>query len=359
MKPLAHSIRFWLIGTSILFSGITIDANTGRGFILLATPIIGLLVLIHLLTHARYRTRWLAGVFGFIFLSFINGSRPGSILLILISLILFEYLRDSQRGRYITAIDLRWLTVCGGVLALLATIDLLAGRVASLWTIYGEHENQFLDLPRLKLFFSEPSYLGVFSVATFFKLRGHPRFQKIALLVALLTQSLYAIAYFFVLMLRLNARLLMTVFIFSIFLVFFIAREEVSIFFLNSGLVRLVGLTLLENMGGFSLWVGHGLGAGDLALEGLFSEFGVETFANGFLFSLFYDVGLLGMLCLYLGYTRSLFDFILFNFLLLNFGIGSFLTPVLMYMGVSENKLRKHQAWRQRQQLIDITPKDE
>jgi hypothetical protein len=160
-------------------------------------------------------------------------------------------------------------------------------------------------------------------------------------------------------MLRLNARLLMTVFIFSIFLVFFIAREEVSIFFLNSGLVRLVGLTLLENMGGFSLWVGHGLGAGDLALEGLFREFGVETFANGFLFSLFYDVGLLGMLCLYLGYTRSLFDFILFNFLLLNFGIGSFLTPVLMYMGVSENKLRKHQAWRQRQQLIDITPKDE
>jgi hypothetical protein len=336
MKRLTHSIHFWLIGISILFSGMTIDVKTGRGFILLALPIIGLLVLTHLLTHARYRTRWLAGVFGFIFLSVVNGSRPGSTFLILICLVLFESLRESQRGRSLTSIDLRWLTLCGAVLAVLATIDLLAGRVGGLWTIYAEHKNKYLDLPRLKLFFSEPSYLGVFSVAAFFKLRGHPHLQKITLVVALLTQSMYAAAYFFVLILRRKVRSLLVVFISAIVLVFFIAREDVSIFFLSSGIIRLVGLTLLENMQGFYLLVGYGLGSGDLALEALFNEFGIETFANGFLFTLFYDVGLLGMLCLYLAYTRSLFDFLLFNFLLLNFGIGSFLIPILMYMGLSE-----------------------
>jgi hypothetical protein len=245
MKPLTHSIRFWLISASILFSGMTIDANTGRGFILLALPLIGLLVLTHLLSHTRYRTRWLVGVFGFILLSFVNGSRPGSVFLVLICLVLFESLRESQQGRGITSIDLRWLVLFGGILALLAAIDLLTGRVVGLWSIYGEHENKFLDLPRLKLFFSEPSYLGVFSVAAFFKLRGHPRFQKILLLITLLTQSMYAAVYFIFLMLRHKARLLLVLFISAVALTFFITREEVYIFFLSSGLIRLVGITLL------------------------------------------------------------------------------------------------------------------
>ncbi len=336
MKPLTRSLRFWLLGASILFSGMTIDASTGRGFILLALPVIGLLTLTHLLTHTGYRIRWLIGVIGFIFLGSINGSRPGSVFLVLICLVLFESLRVSQQGREIAAIDLRWLALFSGALALLAMIDLLTGRVLGLWSIYAEHESQFLDLPRLKLFFSEPSYLGVFSVAVFFKLRGYSRFQKITLLVTLLTQSMYAVVYFLFLKLRRKALFLLGAFIFAIAVVFFISLEGGGVFFLSSGLIRLVGLSLLNDMHGLSFFVGHGLGAGDLALEGLFSEFGVETFANGFLFSLFYDVGLLGMLCLYLAYTRSLFEFLMFNFLLLNFGIGSFLFPVLMYMGASE-----------------------
>jgi hypothetical protein len=337
MKPLTHSIRFWLICTSILFSGMTIAANTGRGFFILALPMILLLVLTHLLTHIRYRTRWVVGVFGFLFLSFVNGSRPGSVFLVLICLVLFESLRESQRGRGISSIDLRLLALCGWVLAILATFDLLTGRVAGLWTIYAEHENQFIDLPRLKLFFSEPSYLGVFSVAAFFKLRCHPRIQKISLMITFLTQSLFAVAFFIVLMLRRNTLFLLIVMISAIVFVFVNTRGEPSLFFLSSGLIRLVGIDHLENMHGFALLVGRGLGSGDLALERLFNDFGIDTIANGFLFSLFYDVGLLGMLCLYLAYTRSLFDFILLNFLLLNFGIGSFLIPVLMYMGASEN----------------------
>jgi hypothetical protein len=341
MKPLTRSIRFWLLGASVLFSGMTIDASTGRGFILLALPTIGLLVLTHLLTSARYRTRWLAGVFGFILISSVNNSRPGSVFLVLTCLILFEFLRESLKNREITSIDLRWLALCGGVFTLLATIDLLTGRVAGLWTIYAEHENQFLNLPRLKLAFSEPSYLGVFFAAAFFKLRGHPHFQKITLLVILLTQSLFAVVYFLILMLRRKAHFLLLMFISSVMLVFIISREDSSIFFLSSGMIRLAGLSLLENMHRFSFLVGHGLGSGDLALEGLFGEFGIKTFANGFLFSLFYDVGLLGMLCLYLAYTRSLFEFVVFNFLLLNFGIGSFLLPVLMYMCALENNREK------------------
>ena len=337
MKPFTQSIRFWLIAVSILFSGVTIDANTGRGFILLALPIIGLLVLLHLINYARYRILWLTGVSGFLCLSAVNGSRPGSVLLVLICLVLFRSLRESQRGRGIASIDLRWLACCVGILALLATIDLLTWRAVGLWTIYAEHGDQFFDLPRLKLFFSEPSYLGVFSVAAFFKLRGHPRFQKIMLLVTCLTHSLYAVTYFFVLMQRHKARLLLVMLFSSIALVFLITQGEPALFFLSSGLIRLVGISQLENMQGFTLLVGHGLGAGDLALEGLFNDFGIETAANGFLFSLFYDVGFLGMLCLYLAYSRSLFDFLLLNFLLLNFGIGSFLLPVLMYMGASEN----------------------
>jgi hypothetical protein len=337
MKPLTHSIRFWLISTSIMFSGMTIDANTGRGFVILALPMIGLLVITHLLTHTRYRTRWLAGVFGFLIISFVNGSRPGSVFLVLICLVLFESLRESQRGRGIASIDLRWLAFSVGVLVMLATFDLLFGRVAGLWTIYAEHENKFIDLPRLKLFFSEPSYLGVFSVAAFFKLRFHPHLQKIMLLVAFLTHSLYAVAFFIFMMLRRNSFFLLISMISAFVFVFVITRDDSSLFFISSGLIRLVGINHLENIHGFSLWVGHGLGSGDIALERQFSEFGIDTIANGFLFSLIYDVGLMGMLCLYLAYTRSLFDFVLFNFLLLNFGIGSFLIPVLMYMGVSEN----------------------
>jgi len=337
MKPFTHSIRFWLIAVSILFSGMTIDANTGRGFVLLALPIIGLLVLVHLLNYARFRILWLTGVSGFLCLSAVNGSRPGSVLLVLICLVLFESLRESQRGRGISSNDLRWLACCVGILALLANIDLLTGRAAGLWTTYSDHEMQFINLPRLKLFFSEPSYLGVFAVAVFFKLQGHPRFRKIMLLVICLTQSLYAVSYYVVLMLRRKPRLLLVVLFSAIALVFVITQGQPDLFFLSSGLIRLVGITQLENMHGFTLLVGHGLGAGDLALEGLFNDFGIETTANGFLFSLFYDVGFLGMLCLYLAYARSLFDFLLLNFLLLNFGIGSFLLPVLMYMGASEN----------------------
>ncbi len=232
MKPLTRSLRFWLLGASILFSGMTIDASTGRGFILLALPVIGLLTLTHLLTHTGYRIRWLIGVIGFIFLGSINGSRPGSVFLVLICLVLFESLRVSQQGREIAAIDLRWLALFSGALALLAMIDLLTGRVLGLWSIYAEHESQFLDLPRLKLFFSEPSYLGVFSVAVFFKLRGYSRFQKITLLVTLLTQSMYAVVYFLFLKLRRKALFLLGAFIFAIAVVFFISLEGGGYFFL-------------------------------------------------------------------------------------------------------------------------------
>jgi hypothetical protein len=157
------------------------------------------------------------------------------------------------------------------------------------------------------------------------------------LLVAFLTHSLYAVAFFIFMMLRRNSFFLLISMISAFVFVFVITRDDSSLFFISSGLIRLVGINHLENIHGFSLWVGHGLGSGDIALERQFSEFGIDTIANGFLFSLIYDVGLMGMLCLYLAYTRSLFDFVLFNFLLLNFGIGSFLIPVLMYMGVSEN----------------------
>ena len=336
MKPLTHSIRFWLLAVSTFFSGMTINASTGRGFILLAVPIIALLVLVHLLTHTRYRGRWLAGVCGFIFLSAVNGSRPGSVLLSLIGLVLFESLRESQRDRSITSIDLRWLTWVGVLLALLVTIDFVTGRAAGLWSANSVYGGTKVDLPRLMLFFSEPSYLGVFCVAAFFKLRGHPGFQWTMLLLVFLTQSLFAGTFFLVLLLRRQALLLLVLVLAGLIVMVVTTRGDPSMFFLSSGLIRLVGITQLENMHGLSLWLGHGLGAGDLALVGLFNDFGIQEQANGFLFSLVYDVGLLGMLCLYLAYSRSLFDLVLFNFLLLNFGLGSFLLPVLMFMSLSE-----------------------
>lgn len=331
MKSLTHSLRFWVLAASCLFSGITINASTGRGFILLALPFIALLALVHLSTSGQYRSRWLAGVCGFLLLSAANGSRPGSVMLVLLGLVLLESLRESWRDRGITGTDLRWLTRVTVFMALLAAADLVTGGTMRLWTVYAENESPLVNLPRLKLFFSEPSYLGVFCVAAFFKLRGHAGFQWLMLLFIGLTHSLFAGVYLLVLLLRRQTLLLLGLLLAGLVALAVIARADTDLFFLSSGLIRLVGITQLAKMDGLSLWLGHGLGAGDSALEALFNDYGIET-ANGFLFSLVYDVGLLGMLCLYLAYARSLFDLVHFNFLLLNFGIGSFLLPVLMFM---------------------------
>ncbi len=223
---------------------------------------------------------------------------------------------------------------------LLALVDLVTGTTMRLWTGYAAHETPLINVPRLKLFFSEPSYLGVFCAAVFFRLHGHPGLRWFMLLVICLTHSLFAAIYFLVLLLRRKTRLLAVLSCVALAGVIAIAQADVDLFFVSSGLIRLVGITQLSNMDGLSLWLGHGLGAGDSALETLFNGYGIET-ANGFLFSLVYDVGLLGMLCLYLAYTRSFFDLVHFNLLLLNFGIGSFLLPVLLFMNTAAVRPRK------------------
>ena len=336
MMPLTGSLRFIALALCCLFSGLTVTANTGRGFILLALPVIALLALVHLRTCGAYRRRWLLGVAGFLLLTTLNGSRPGSVVLVLLGLVLFESMRESRRGRDITVTDLRWLAWVAMLMAVLAAVDLMAGRVMGLWVVYAWHETPLVNMPRLKLFFSEPSYLGVFCVAAFFRLRGHVGFQALMLLVLALTHSLFAGVYFVVLLLRRQALLLLGLFLASVLAVAGAALEAPELFFQSSGLIRLVGLTQLAQIDGAALWLGHGLGAGDSALEVLFNDFGLET-ANGFLFSLFYDLGLLGMLCLYLAYARRLFDAVHLTLLLLNFGIGSFLLPVLMAMNASHS----------------------
>jgi hypothetical protein len=335
MKLFIKNFHFWIISIACLFSGLTLSANTGSGFILAAYPLIILLVIINLFSNERYRIQWLIGTIGFLILSIINGSRLGSVVLVVLNLFLIESIRQNNTINYISIIDLKWALRMVLIFMLLAIIDLLSKNLLGLWVFYSTGEREVFDFPRLKLFFSEPSYLGMFCVAVLYKLKMNSNLFRLIAAIAIATHSLVALIYFLVLYYRKKIIWLNLLFLSGVVLAFYLARTDVDLFFTSSGLVRLVGITELIKIRGFQLLIGQGLGSGDVELQSLFIDYGIE-YASGFVFSLIYDVGILGMFFLYLAYSRNIFDFFHLNFLLLNLGIGSFLLPILMCINTNK-----------------------
>ncbi len=334
-----HQLRFTLqefkillVALACLLSGLTIEAQTGRGFILLSLPIVALVCLIHLASPSTYLTYVRQRVLGallFCSIAILNGSRPETVILILSALIFFDSLESIKKTTDSNAAMLE--NLLSGVLLLLliaAFFDFefqLFGDQISLWS----SEKDELIFPRLKLLFSEPSYLGAVAVGLLFFVRG-VRLRWLLGGVAIMSQSYFALAYFGFLLTR-NKPILCMIISATIGLFLFIQVywSSDSFFFDNSGFVRLIGLIGLEEMSGLRILFGYGLGAGDEAIAPVFDIRGVST-ANGFLFSLMYDLGFFGILGLYLAYTRKWFDVLHLTFLLLNFGAGSFLIPILM-----------------------------
>lgn len=321
-------------------SGLTIEASTGKGFLLLALPLVLMVAASHIVTQRRYRIRWLIGVLGFLVISALNGSRPSSILLIVSTMILYEALQAIPRKFRPIRYDYQLIALILVVLMTIAVVDLGLGRFLHFWTLYAATETPLVPLPRLKLLFSEPSYLGIFAVAFAFSI-PHTGLRLMLAAITLMTQSLFAFAYCGLLLARRHVVLTGLGAIAALVTVAVMAAQTENLYFQSSGLVRLVGLSILNNFTPLTVLVGNGLGAGDAALESLFNSQGVET-ANGFLFSLAYDMGLLGMFFIYLTYTRRPFDIIHLTGLLLNFGLGSFLVPVLMILvPVAQTKKRE------------------
>lgn len=318
-----------------LFSGLTIEAATGRGFVLLSLPIIVFVCLLHLsnpFTYIHYVPSRVIGALLFVTVALVTGSRPETIALILSALIFFDALEANKIKMSDDRLR-KMEKVLAGVLVLMllgAFSDIhivFLGNEYSLWS----ETMDGLGVPRLKLFFSEPSYLGSVAVGMLFVVQDR-RLRWLLGTIAILSQSAYALAYLLFILLRNRpAELISISTVVALYLFFKVYWSNDEFFFENSGFVRLIGIIGLEDIAGLHWLFGYGLGAGDEAIAPVFDIRGVFV-ANGFLFSLIYDLGLFGVLGLYLVYKRQWFDILHLSFLLLNFGAGSFLIPLLMHV---------------------------
>ena len=324
-----RNFAIFFLTLGCLFSGWAVSANTGTGFILVMLPVVASVSVLHLLTQRTYRVQWLISVLGFLAVATFNGSRPGSVILILNGMVLVEVLRIVQRHVRLVAADVQLLNLSLMLLLILAAADLLLlNRLLGFWSDIPK----FVNLPRLRMRFSEASYLGSFAVALFFVLPN--RLTRLLLLpIIFLTQSYYAYSYAGILYFRKRPIIVATLAAASLTVLLLTVSSDVlsssQFYFQNSGLLRLAGLTILDNLTLKGILIGEGIGAGNAALEVLYSAQGASN-AAGFFFSTVYDLGLLGMVFLYGAFARSKFDIVHLTFLLLNFGAGSFLIPVLM-----------------------------
>lgn len=325
-----------LILVCCLGSGFAISAQTGKGILLVAAPIVVVIPLIRMVTSATYEAGFLLALLGFLSLSLLNNSRLTSIALVLAGMLLFESIVRRFRINKWDRVDTRILLIVVTFICALSALDVATGLHFDTWVRYTEGVSRFSVvevLPRLRLFFSEPSYLGTFAAAAFYWGR---RSRPVAVLMGALllaTHSLFGLVYLLVLLLRAYPRMLL------VGLAACLAASIITmrilgadLFFLSSGLVRLVGASLFGSISTAQLLFGAGIGSGDEQLSNLFVTYGVFDVANGFIWTFLYDSGIIGTILYFLIYCRSMFEVVHLSVLLLNFGPGSFLVPVLQVL---------------------------
>jgi hypothetical protein len=316
-----------------LGSGIAVSASTGKGILLVAAPAIAIVPLLRLVSGARYSVAFVMVSVAFLALSLANGSRVTSIFLVYSSMLLFESMvrrfseNSWQKGDLLALSLVIWMVIA------VSLFDAAMGLPLDTWVRYAEGVSRFSiveAVPRLRLFFSEPSYLGTFAAASLYWGRRSPRFAVLAAVVLLATHSLFAFVYLSVLVLRRHPRALFVMLVAGLAASLAVVRIlGTDIFFLSSGLVRLVGASLFDSMTLPQIFVGAGIGVGDEQLADLFADYGIFDVANGFIWTVFYDLGIIGCALYFLVYCRSLFEVVHLAVLLMNFGAGSFLVPVL------------------------------
>jgi hypothetical protein len=155
------------------------------------------------------------------------------------------------------------------------------------------------------------------------------------LVILLLTHSIFGFVVFVFLKTRPlfeKSKFIKISLIFSIFILsYLLSNANAGLFFQNSGLIRLIGVLLLKDLKLSNFIFGNGIASGDELLLNTFENFGVYS-ANGFLFSLIYDIGLIGSISIIIVYAENIYDVLLIILLLLNLSAGNFLFPILYFL---------------------------
>lgn len=323
-----RNLYLFAILLTAFLSGYFIHADiTNKGIIVASQIFISFFVLVYFFVNFKFDKKWLILSFLLLMLLILNGSSYGSILLVSVNLILIEIIRRFRlHEKLIYYINYKYLYVLVYVLLVISFIFPEIGT-KSLWC----YDNKVLPIDRLVLFTSEPSHLSLLIAPLIYIVYSIK--NKIALLSVLFLSQSYLGYIFYILIYFLLKKSLKLLFILSgFFLIFYLLTFDFSDFFSNSGLVRLVGITLFtnENINIFQLIFGHGLGAGDIMLQSGFYDLGVEQ-ANGFIFSTLYDLGFLGLSLFIYIMGKNYFDYFVLFILLLNFGIGHILIVTILF----------------------------
>ncbi len=329
MKIISEKKYLFMILMAALTTGFFIESQiANKGIIVLSQLVLSLLMFIYIFTNHIYSKKWIISSSILVLLLLFNGSKIGSILLVGVVLVLAEVLRSIEK-----VIDIKkLLTYKYLYVYILIILSFALIALSSNEYIFWTPDSKIFPLERLKLLMSEPSYLGM--LLSPLLLYDNSFFNKIALyILMLLTQSYLAFSYVGFLKLLTFKKGIYVIIIIGIITLYYLVGLSFHNFFVNSGMVRLVGITLFTNhpIEISTLFFGHGLGAGDFALTQYFNDLHVKT-ANGFIFSAFYDIGIVGIGLYLYALGRNKLEYIILLFLLLNFGLGDILVPIILYL---------------------------
>ncbi|TNJ34062.1 hypothetical protein [Prosthecochloris vibrioformis] len=326
-----------LLGCSFLSGFVLKTELGGKGIIVFSQLVLSFVLIFYVFSNTLYEKRWFFLSIGLILLLIVNGSRIGSTLMVCVNLVMFYILRKGSGDINIgKLIGYKFLYVYIFFALLVGGYDFMQSD-PFMWTL----DNKFFELGRLKMFTSEPSYLGMLIAPMLFYENSY--INKFALgLVVLLTQSYFAFLFIcFIWVLKSKYYPYVVVVLGGIVLNYIYALSFYD-FFQDSGLVRLVGIKLFDDIGSLLFFLGGGLGSGDAILTNKFQAVGVDI-GNGFAFSTLYDLGIIGLLLFSLIVVRGLREFFILLFLLFNFGIGSVLVPLLFFLSSQVYKSKSYE----------------
>ena len=330
-KPIRKGFLLPLMFLLTLLSGFTIPVGV-RGYLPIASVFFALYVCIYLVSNnlKLSNKRFYEFIF-FIFILFINGSPLTTSTLVIFNILTLFILNPHLKRLYDQKDEALVFIIILSTMCL-AFLSLVVIDDSFLWSKYAplEVENKLIPI-RLKLFFIEPSHLGIFSAIMFFLSKKIlSKFLFLAML--LLTGSLFGLLFFLILQFR-KFPIILTIILAISFMVFISqALNNPALAFTNSGTIRLIGaIHLFNNLEPLPLLLGFGLGSGDQAILPIFEAINVDQ-ANGFIFSSIYDLGIGATILFFKIFCDNIFDMLILILLLLNFGLGSFLLVVFFLM---------------------------
>ncbi len=308
----------------VFFSGLVLATPTGKGFLPLMLIPLAILVLLVVLCRPRIDKKIFGGALGYSAVLVVNGSGLSSIFLANFFFLVCSLCQLRVVKRQVWSdINSVWLWVALWTLVVSALVVLVLGFEGPFWN-RSRGEDGY---SRLRLFTNEASYLAVLLVSVHFLLLS--KIKKVMVLVVIaLTQSYYGIILYVLLSFYRRFFLLFWGSVLCFILIAMYLVAEPSRFFVNSGFIRLIGLSLFVdlNVDFSSIFLGGGMGSGDEKLTPLFNLYGVES-GSGFAFSWLYDVGVIGAVFYFMALCRDKYECLLLSFLLCNFGAASIYVP--------------------------------